>query len=251
MIKKLENNIKLVNTNTNTIEKHLKDYVVTKTRIMTICFKFAVGDELYIPLPLIKGLLDTALSDKFSDLNKMDLKNYIMQKESYNQDFLNVNIIECIGNYGYGTEVSYQCKVKYNNEYLKYINGQDIEILVPESYLISSSELDAYIDMDRKCYVSEGYNSILKSRYGVISPLSEESKCLKLISKISTWSDFIMEEIEVPDEIEGEFADGTKVKGNIDAIVTVKGQGFVEALMRVKYYEESETEVLADYKIIY
>lgn len=249
MIKELKGDIRLING--NEIKDKVKNYKINKTRTLTICFKFEVGDQLYVPSTLMKGVLETDINNKFNNSNNLELREHLMESKCLEEEFFRVQIIECIGNYGYGTEVSYECKIIYNSNYLKYKNGEEIKIILPEVYLISKSELDAYIEMDRKCYVSEGYNSILSLRYGAVSPLSEESKCLKIIGKISTWTDFVMEEIEVPDEIEGILEDGSTVTGNIDAVVTLKGKDFVEAIMRVKYKEGTADEILADYKINY
>ena len=250
MIRELSKDVNVISVN-KAYDGKIVDFNVKSKKILTTCFKFGVSDILKIPSILMCGILNRTIKDKFSDITNSHFEDYVSEKECFKKDFFEVEIIECIGNYGYGTEVSYNCKIVSAGGYLSFINGQTVSIIVPESYLLNKSEVNGYIEMNKKCYVSEGYNSILRSRYGTESPSNEESKSLKIISKTSSWTDFTMEEIEVPSEIEGIFSDGTTVKGDIDAIVTIKGNDFVKVIMRASYLDKNNNEIVMQYEFNY
>ena len=250
MIREISKDVKVINVNKNDNGK-IVDFNVKGKKILTTCFKFNVSEILSIPSILMIGILNRTIKDKFSDITNSHFEDYVSEKECFKKDFFEVEIIECIGNYGYGTEVSYNCKIISAGGYLTFINGQTVNVIVPESYLLNKSEVNGYIEMNKKCYVSEGYNSILKSRYGTESPSNEESKSLKIISKTSSWTDFTMEEIEVPSEIEGVFSDGSVVNGDIDAIVTIKGNDFVKVMMRASYKDKDKHNIEKQYEFNY
>lgn len=250
MIRELSKDVNVISVN-KAYNGKIVDFNVKSKKILTTCFKFGVSEILYIPSILMKGILNRTIKDKFSDITSSHFEDYVSEKECFKKDFFEVEIVECIGNYGYGTEVSYNCKIVSAGGYLSFINGQTVSIIVPESYLLNKSEVNGYVEMNEKCYVSEGYNSILRARYGTESPSNEESKSLKIISKTSSWTDFTMEEIEVPNEIEGKFSDGTIVVGDIDAIVTIKGKDFVKVIMRTSYFDKDNNDIVMQYEFNY
>lgn len=243
MVRALTHNSKIKYINSNQ-EGMLKEERVIDTKILTTCFQYDVGEKLYIPTPLLESVLKNILSAE-------EYMKHISKEELYKTDFYDAEILECIGNYGYGTEITYKCKVTQDGLPLMYNSGEPTELLVQEGYLLNESQVNSYKQMDKICYVHESYYGLLKDRYGMVNPISEETRCLKLMTKVASWGDFIMEEVEVPKTIEGILSNGQLLKGDINAIITIKAKDGVKVLMRVTYKGEDGTILPIDYTISY